>query len=176
MFPQLTKFLTYALNRAHNVAVPAPTRLFCLDARLLTASCCDAIRVVQRVVHLPIVQLPCKDAGWNCRVSHHLSVGSPLQGAQHLEALGGMPMSLHTVEAVSRLAASAKLPRPFLGPFVSRCVAACQSSQVRAVIDARTFARRTSATSSVGVAAAYSISMMQRHVVSDAPHDHGHRP
>ena len=41
-----------------------------------------------------------------------------------------MPMSLHTVEAVSRLAASAKLPRPFLGPFVSRCVAVCQSSQV----------------------------------------------
>lgn len=62
---------------------------------------------------------------------YRLSVGSLLQGTQHVEALGGMPMSLHTVEAVSRLAASAKLPRPFLGPFVSRRVAACQSSQVR---------------------------------------------
>ena len=41
-------------------------------------------------------------------------------------------MSLHTVEAVSCLAASAKLPRSFLGPFISRCIAACQSSQVRA--------------------------------------------
>ena len=52
------------------------------------------------------------------------------QAAPYFDALGSMPMSLHTVEAVSRLAAGAKLPRSFLGPFISRCIAACQSSQV----------------------------------------------
>ena len=81
-----------------------------------------ALRVDGPVVHASKWLTP---ACFVCR----LSLGTLLQGTQYLDALGSMPMSLHTVEAVSSLAAGGKLPRTFLGPFISRCVAACQSSQ-----------------------------------------------
>ena len=52
------------------------------------------------------------------------------QAEGYLEALASMPMSLHSVELVSRLAATAQLPPSFLRAFISHCIASCEVAKV----------------------------------------------
>lgn len=41
-----------------------------------------------------------------------------------------MPMSLHSVELLNRLADATKLPQHFLRAFISHCIASCQQAKV----------------------------------------------
>ena len=53
-----------------------------------------------------------------------------MQAERYLSELVSMPMSLHSVEVVNRLAAAAKLPSGFMRAFISHCISSCDLAEV----------------------------------------------